>query len=254
MRVAVCQFSDDRPRFSDEWEQLVAHARAQQSELVLLNEFVFAGWFPESKPFAAATWQAALADHDAWLKRLDELAPAVVLGTRPVEVDGQRLNEGFVWTAADGYRAAHHKVYLPEDPGFWESSWYSRGAKSFDVIPVGSATVGFTICTEVWFMQHARDYGQAGATIIAAPRATGFTDKWLAGGRSAAVISGAFHLSSNRAGTTANGTLFGGGGWIIDPDGKVLALTSDDEPFITLDIDLQQAVAAKSTYPRYVEA
>jgi predicted amidohydrolase len=61
------------------------------------------------------------------------------------------------------------------------------------------------------------------------------------------VQSGAFCLSSNRSGDT-----FAGAGWIVGPDGDVLALTTDAEPFVTLDLDLAHARAAKATYPRYV--
>lgn len=253
MRVTVCQFSDNRDRFSAEWAALAAHTRKMGSELVLLNEFVFSTWFPETPTFDAGAWRAAVAMHDEWLPRLADLSPAVVLGSRPVDLNGQRLNEGFVWTADGGYRAAHHKVYLPDEDGFWEQSWYHRGDKQFDVVPAGAAQVGFTICTEVWFAERSRAYGQAGATLIAAPRATEFTDKWLVGGRAAAIVSGTFHLSSNRAGMTAGGVEFAGGGWVIDPNGSVLALTSDDEPFITVDIDLKQAEHAQTTYPRYVD-
>ena len=45
----------------------------------------------------------------------------------------------------------------------------------------------------------------------------------------------------------------GGAGWITDPNGVVLGVTSDDEPFITIDLDLTYAEASKSTYPRYVD-
>jgi N-carbamoylputrescine amidase len=65
----------------------------------------------------------------------------------------------------------------------------------------------------------------------------------------AAVRSGAFSLSSNRVDPTGG---CGGGGWIIDPAGEVLAVTSAAEPFATRELDLSQAAAAKDSYPRYV--
>jgi len=40
-------------------------------------------------------------------------------------------------------------------------------------------------------------------------------------------------------------------GWIIGPDGQLLARTSGQAPFITLEIDLAAAAAARRTYPRY---
>ena len=86
------------------------------------------------------------------------------------------------------------------------------------------------------------------------PRSTPYptNDKWLAGGRTAGVISGSYCLSSNHAGQIGDLKL-GGAGWITDPNGIVLGVTSDDEPFITGDLDLSYAEAAKSTYPRYVD-
>lgn len=40
--------------------------------------------------------------------------------------------------------------------------------------------------------------------------------------------------------------------WIIDPEGAVVATTSGREPFATVDIDLELARNATSTYPRCV--
>ena len=48
------------------------------------------------------------------------------------------------------------------------------------------------------------------------------------------------------------GADLGGQGWITGPDGDVLDRTSQEKPFITREIDLEEADEAKSTYPRYV--
>jgi N-carbamoylputrescine amidase len=65
-------------------------------------------------------------------------------------------------------------------------------------------------------------------------------------------MAGAFGLSSNRSGTDATGLRWGGCGWVIGPDGDVIATTSEGSPFATVEIDLLQAERAKQTYPRYV--
>ena len=100
----------------------------------------------------------------------------------------------------------------------------------------------------------SRQYGLRGVGLILVPRATPVTsrERWLVGGRVAAIVSGAYCLSSNRSGVSGAGDEFGGQGWIIDPDGEVLAVTSDAERFVTLNVDLQRAADAKATYPRYV--
>ncbi len=64
----------------------------------------------------------------------------------------------------------------------------------------------------------------------------------------AAVRSGAFSLSSNRVDPSG---AFGGVGWIIGPYGNVLARTTLDAPFATVDIDLSASAAARDGYPGY---
>ena len=253
MRVTVCQLSDEPRAFAADWETLRAHVGDQESDLVLLPEMPFATWFATEPAFAQAPWDAAIAEHGRWKQRLSDLAPATVLSTEPVERNGRRLNEAFVWSAGRA-RPAHHKRYLPDEEGFWEASWYERGDGAFDLADAAGARVGFQICTELWTLEQSRKYGLAGADIIAAPRATpaSSVERWVVAGRSAAMLAGAFCLSSNRAGPSKAGFQFGGAGWIIGPDGDVLALTSEAEPIVTRTIDLADARAAKSTYPRYV--
>jgi N-carbamoylputrescine amidase len=103
-------------------------------------------------------------------------------------------------------------------------------------------------------MRHARAYGEAGVHLIVNPRATERSTlyKWLVGVRAAAVIAGAFCLSSNRVSDQEHSVTFGGQGWIVGPDGEVLGLTFPERPFVTIEIDLNEAEQAKSTYPRNV--
>ena len=251
MRVTVCEMPDETPAFERAWRALVAHCRGQGTDLVLLPELPFHPWFGTTPNFNVETWRAAEEAHRRWVDRLPELAPAAVLATAPVTRDGRRLNEGFVWDEKAGYRAAHHKFYLPNEEGVWEARWYERGDGRFEAVRVGAANVGFVICTELWAFQKAREYGKAGARVLVTPRLTARSsvDKWLAAGRAAAVVSGAYSLSSNRASETQDHS---GRGWVVSPDGEVLASTSPGEPFATVDVDLALAEQAKSTYPRYV--
>jgi N-carbamoylputrescine amidase len=72
-------------------------------------------------------------------------------------------------------------------------------------------------------------------------------DKWLAGGRACAVVSGAWSLSSNSAQPE-----HGGLGWAVDPEGEVVAVTSRERPWVTVELDVAAVDAAKTRYPRYV--
>jgi N-carbamoylputrescine amidase len=253
LRVTVCELHCESSAFEEDWSRLVAHARQRSSELVLLPEMAFSPWFPAVRQYDPATWQRALDAHDRWLSRLVELAPATVLGTRPVSRESARFNEAFVWQADRGYRGVHLKSYLPDEEEFWEASWYEPGDKTFHPCQAGAAKMGFLICTELWSMENARLYGKAGVHVIACPRGTPHAslDKWLAGGRASAVVSGAFVLSSNRATAPGDVPSLGGQGFIVGPESDVLARTSREEPFATVEIDLGEAERAKRTYPRY---
>ena len=253
MKVTVCQFHNEPAALEIDWELLVAHVRAERSDLVLLPEMPFFPWFATSRTFDAAVWNAAVAAHENWERRFRDLAPAIVASTRPIDFGNERYNEAFVWHETAGSRGAHAKAYLPQEEGVWEASWYQRATPEFTPVEVKNVEVGFLICTELWCMEQARVYGLEGTQLLLTPRLTSAAtlDKWLAAGRVAAILAGAYGLSSNRF---AKSGLYGGQGWIIDPDGAVLALTSESEPAVSATIDLQAADKAKATYPRYALA
>ncbi len=254
MKVTVCEISDDEVELAEEWPQLVRHVQSEKSDLVLLPEMPFYPWFPSRPEPDAVIWQEAVAAHERWNQRLPELAPAVVLGSRPVDAAGLRLNEGFLWESGQDLQPVHAKYYLPDEAGFWEATWYDRGSGEFEPVRIRDVSIGFAICTEIWFMQRLRAYGKQGVHLIANPRATGrdTLEKWLVGGRAAAVVSGAYCISSNRVDRAGRGSQLGGQGWVIGPDAEVLGLTSQQDPFVTVTVDQTIADRAKSTYPRYV--
>jgi N-carbamoylputrescine amidase len=254
MKVTVCELPNEHDLFEKAWRELVDHSRVQRSEVVLLPEMPFFRWLAHTNEVRVDRWAEAVRAHEDWILKLKELAPAIMISTRPVINQGRRENVGFVWSAEQGIFDAHAKYYLPDEPGFWEASWYSRGSGEFISTDTSKCKIGLLICTELWFNKHAREYGKQGIQLLVCPRATGrpTVEKWVIGGQAAAVVSGAFCISSNLSGRTSAGDDFGGVGWIIDPDGKILGLTSTEKPFLTLDLDLSEADQAKKTYPRYV--
>ena len=253
MKVTICQLPDDRAAYDKAWADLLAHVKAEGSDLVLLPEMPAYSWFAHQPDFDPAVWQEAVAAHDRLLFGLHSFGRTAVLGTRPISRGELHINEGFGWTAQTGYQRAHDKYYFPEEPGFYETHWFQRGGREFNALPVGEALCGFLICSEAMFNERARLYGKQGAQLLVTPRATGGHPRWQVALQMAAVTAGAFVLSSNRTGKGNPSRLdFGGQGYLIDPEGTVLAVTSEAQPFLTTEIDLAVADEAKKSYPRYM--
>jgi N-carbamoylputrescine amidase len=215
-------------------------------DLLVLPELAFSPWLCATRDVDPSAWSRAVAGQQ--LALLSQLRAGVVIGTHATDSAG-RHNDAFVWTAEAGLRSVHRKTFLPDEPGYWEASWYDRGPVDFQAFDTPVGRIGVSVCTEMWFTQHS----YPDVDLLVVPRATPLetTEKWVAGGVAHAVCSGAFCISSNRA-ETVDGTTMGGAGWVIDPDGGVLAVTSAQQPVAVVDIDLARSRDAKTTYPRYV--
>ena len=255
MKVTVCQLDNRENQLDSMLTSLQSHIAAEKSEFLLLPEMCFGDWLAADPDPDPNRWQLAVEAHQLHIDQLDQLGVAAAIGTRPiVNQTGSFRNQAYLWTAENDTRAIHEKFYLPNEHEYWEANWYQRGPRRFDTCHLDGITFGVQICTEMWFFEWARQFAAAGAEILCIPRATPHesVDKWLAGGQSAAVCAGAYCLSSNLwipGGSKAKGW---GLGWIISPEGDVLATTSEDDPFVSVTIDLELARRSKQTYPRYV--
>ena len=176
-------------------------------------------------------------------------------GSRATELEGCRVNEAYVWSASEGTSGVHTKQFFPNEEGYYEARWYETGERHFRVARAGELSVGFLLCTEVMFNEHARRYGRVGANVILSPRAVGVASlrRWLVAMRMAAIVSGCYVLTSNRSGTDSTGQSFGGRGWIVDPDGDLVAQTSPTTPVVFHELDTDAVARAQKEYPCYVE-
>jgi predicted amidohydrolase len=252
MRVTVCELPHEPEELEAAWEALCRHTVQSGTELVLLPEFAMVDPLWEWERFDAARWAATEALSECWLERLGELSATYVIGTRPVsDAEGGRFNEGFLWRCDRGVTPLRRKCYLPDETRYWEARWFDRGEASFPGFSAGSLTFGLNICTELWSLETYGDYAASGVQVIMSPRATetATMGKWLSVGVVAAVRSGAYSISSNRV--DSMGTC-GGMGWVISPDGAILAVTTPRAPFATVDIDLGAPGRARKRYPCYV--
>lgn len=212
----------------------------------------FGYWVPTTREFdhkAAARWSDM---HEATLSNLATLGVAMVLSSRPVLADGFLINEAFLLDQGS-YRLLHHKHLFPSEPGWEEASWFRPVTYGFTPQSSGTTVIGALVCTELMFPQYAKLLGQRGAQLIGVPRSTGSNQNlWQSAAIMAAVSAGAYVASSNRVKGESSTIAFGGGGFIVDPRGNVLALTSTARAIATVEIDETVADAAKLEYPAYV--
>jgi predicted amidohydrolase len=248
VRVTVCELPHEPRVLASVWAGLCRHASRHRSELVLLPEFTGVEPLWEEERFDQARWSAALTESETWLKRLPELGAEYVVGARPSSLGGRPFNEGYLWSEGGGVSPLRRKFFLPDEPRGWEARWFDRGDPGFPAFHAGALTFGLNICTELWALETYGPYAVQGVQLVLSPRATGAATlaKWLAAGVVAAVRSGAFSISSNRVDPTG---ACGGVGWIISPGGRIMATTSPDEPFASVDLDLGDSAAAQAGYP-----
>src|SRR5262245_2758085 len=132
MKITVCEFPDEGPRKEAAWSDLVHFLQTSPTEIVVLPEMPFCDWqMFLTRTIGPAVWQAALVVHDVMITRCVDLQADMGLASRPVDLQGKRLNQAFCWTRDGGYRGAHTKYYLPDEPDGWEATWFAQGDRQF---------------------------------------------------------------------------------------------------------------------------
>jgi predicted amidohydrolase len=244
LKVTVCQMEEHGEMLLREWDRLLAHVREQASDLVLLPDMPFYPSFVGTPRYVQDTWDRAVDAHDRSEAKLLELAPAAVIATRPLDFGNERYNSGYVWTSAEGPRAVHASTSLRCESGAWEGHWYHSAAADFVPVQKGNATIGFLIGAELWAEEEIRHYRDEAVNVLVTPRGGGppGDESWIAAGRKAALLAGAFVLSSARARDDRSAAPCG---WVIAPNGELIASTSKANPLVAAVLDLRQTESAR---------
>lgn len=251
VRVAVVEAQAEMVQGSAVWSALSAKVSRIAPDLLVLNELPFGSWLAASDCFEQQAWERSLEVHARSMESLGELGAAAVVGSRPVVRDGVRVNEGFVWTPDDGVVTVHTKQHIPQSPGYWERTWTSPGVQSWELTRVAGLTLGFMVCTDVMFPEHARTYGRRGADLIVCPRATPPIASTLFASAigMAATMSGCYVASSNRGGQDSRGEPFEGRGCVVNPAGALVAQTNPLDDVVAVDIDTDVVRWKQTVYP-----
>lgn len=271
VKVGVIEAPPDLYPGEAAWENLAKDVASQSLDFLLLNELFAGSWISIIHPDEITRKQMSILDmekqksrsrevHSDAIDRLGEFKVPHIAGSRSQWEGGKTINEAFVWEAGTPAKiqGIHSKQFLPDDTEYFEAHWYDRGEPKFQVAAAGpKLKVAAMICTECFFNETVRKYRKHGANVIVVPRATPnvsrVTEQFQIACKMAAIMSGCYVLSSNRAyGPDANGVNYGGQGWIIHPSGEVIAETTPENPLVTAEIDLDVCWKFQHRYPNYV--
>jgi N-carbamoylputrescine amidase len=233
------------------WLRVAKQVREARPDVLVTNEMPFGDWLALSPSYDSSAAARSVKAHEEGLDALRELDVPLLLSSRPVFANDRLANEGFALYDCH-YQRLHHKHYFPAEPGWHEDRWFGCASQGFELANFGALKVGMLLCTELMFNEHARAYGAAGAHLIVVPRATGVSVRnWHTACQMAAIVSGAYVVSSNRESLQGD-VNFGGVGMAYAPDGDLIAVTTPTLPLISITLDLARADAQKHEYPCYV--
>ena len=249
--------SDDEINFIADWNELTIHLDQNKPDLLLLPEMPFSKWIVSEKRVTNEAKTKSVEKHEKWMVKMEQLNAKHIVYSRPVIAGDKFFNTAFVYEKERGHFKIHTKSFFPEEPFFWEETWFDHEeVQTFELLSISGIKIGVLLCTEMWFVEYARQYGQQGIDILLCPRATEMAsvDRWIRCGQTLAILSGAYCLSSNRSGQGDQNFQWGGSGWIAEPmNGNLLGITTPQEKFITMEIDITKSRNAKNKYPLYVK-
>jgi len=251
LKLSVSQLPDGLSLDHPAWADLLRRIEIDRPDIAVLNEMPFGPWIANHETFDPALAKDSVEEHERALPVLLNMA-VPVLSSRPVLGPQKLSNEAFLITGGR-YQPIHHKHFFPQEPGFFEDAWFAPQLPGFNVIEHRGLKIGVLLCTELMFNEWARHYRRQGARVIVVPRASGASPKWYTAASMAAIVSGCYVLSSNRApAENDQSSNFGGRGFAFSPAGELLAETSPSNPLVSIDIDLTLVDEAQRNYPCYV--
>lgn len=247
LRIGFVEWPDGLTPEDARWGAIEARLSAAKPDILVTNELPFGRWLAGADTFSEDEAGPSIAAHEAGSEKLASLGIPAVISSRPVRHKGRLANEAIV-IERGAVRALHRKQAFPNEPGWFEANWYVADGSGFDLADILGIKVGVLLCTEAMFNERARTYGRSGAALIVIPRASGTSiDPWKTAGAMAALVSGAYIVSSNRV-----GGIFGGHGFAYAPGGTLIAETDPAHPLLVIELDTDAADAAQRDYPCYV--
>jgi N-carbamoylputrescine amidase len=124
LRIAFVEWPECLSTDNPQWGQLKHSIAVAHPDILVTNELPFGHWLADSAVFLENEANISIRAHEKGLEGLIDLHLPAVVSSRP-RWNGKRLvNEAFV-LEKEVVRPLHRKQYFPNEPGWFESEWYS---------------------------------------------------------------------------------------------------------------------------------
>ena len=239
--------SDDYASNLNKAERLVNEARRKGAQVVCLPELFAYRYFPQ-KQRSGLRAEAIPGETTLALSRAAKSNKVVLVGGSIYErAGGRNYNTSVVFSDDGRIVGKYRKVHIPNDPGFYEQSYFSSG-NNYQVFKTKYGKLGVLICFDQWYPEPARILKLMEANIIFYPTAIGrvkgidavegnWQDAWESVQRGHAIANTVVVASVNRVGREEDIT-FWGGSFVYDQFGNKLIRADDSEGTFVTTCDL----------------
>ena len=238
-----------RPRLMRRLEE----AKAGGAGLAVLPEIPLNPWSPATRTPSPDDAEPADGQRQQLLSACArQVGIGVVGGAILIDPSsGKRHNTALVFDKNGTLVSTYRKVHLPDEDGFHEPCHYEPGNTPPEVVRGFALPFGIQICSDMNRPEGCHLLAAMGAAAIFNPRATQAStyERWKLVFRANALTSTAYVLSVARP-APEHGVPLGGPSIAVDPNGEVIAESTDAVVLVQLD---ERVVAdARRRYPGYL--
>jgi len=175
-----------------------------------------------------------------------ELGVAIIAPLYERDGVGNYYNTAAVIDADGTLLGTYRKCHIPDDPYFYEGSYFQVGNLGYRVFKTRYISLGVLICYDQWFPEAARISTLKGADILFYPSAIGYLendpssrdwhDAWETVQRSHAIANGVHVAAVNRVGKEGQ-INFWGSSFVCDSFGRLLKRATEHEEVLVVEID-----------------
>jgi agmatine deiminase len=231
--------------------QKIEEAAKKGAQIICLQELYRTQYFPQQENQDVSKLAETIPGEstNAFSTLAKRLKVVIIAPLFEKAQNGKFYNSAVTIDADGEISGVYRKIHIPNDPLFYEKSYFEQGTSGYQVYKTSYARIGVLICYDQWFPEAARINALKGADIIFYPTAIGtikgytsadgdWHDAWRTIQRAHAIANGIHVAAVNRVGEEGE-LQFWGGSFVCDSFGKVLKeASSDKEETIVIEVDL----------------